>query len=330
MTEETSTTSGIATPDNTDSFSDRTYHGLFDSDDRELLRLTDAWVEVALRRHAKKCPKRTTALNDESNDGACDTARDYRSEFRGFTHHKCDDSSDDDEQLCSDAQRGVDQNSTGELALDDILRLGREQSERLERAQSLLNELISDKASDSADHVSTPSRTLSWRDREKPSPALARTTTTTSEKAILPVGAQKGAVPRPGKTFLLTDAEHEHALTLQNGQLKFVNLATVQKFPKKGGCYFWNCVEKNGWLGFQNTASGTFLGRDGNGSLMAVVKHHKNHEWFCVRHLEGGGYLLLMLDWDKLVKVGVQGEGERSSFRWATEGEGMKWGFVQV
>lgn len=124
---------------------------------------------------------------------------------------------------------------------------------------------------------------------------------------------------------MLTDLRPQRALSLVNGDLAFVELDFVAKKPPSLGCCFWQCVEKNGWLGFRNTASGAYLGtlageesddeeeeekdRDDvknskssqdcdsveDRALTAVRKVHGSTERFCVRHVGNGGYILLTM-----------------------------------
>ncbi|KAK3994473.1 hypothetical protein QBC44DRAFT_322732 [Cladorrhinum sp. PSN332] len=139
----------------------------------------------------------------------------------------------------------------------------------------------------------------------------------------------KGSVPSPDKVFTITDADFNHALTLLNGELKFVQYNPENL--EKAGCWLWHCAEKNGWLGFRNVASGTYLGHDGNGGLRAVQKHHKNWEQFCVRHdVQERGYVLLMGLWDKLARIGITGSGEEAKCRMSMDVEPMIWKFVEV
>ncbi|KAK4159579.1 hypothetical protein QBC43DRAFT_221653 [Cladorrhinum sp. PSN259] len=140
----------------------------------------------------------------------------------------------------------------------------------------------------------------------------------------------KGSVPCPGKIFAITDANSKHALALLDGELKFVEYS--HKNQMRGGCWLWNCVEQNGWLGFRNVASGTYLGHDGKGVLTAVKKHHKSYEQLCVRQdPEERGYIFLMAVWDKLGKVGMVGSGQNATWRMAVDvTKPMVWKFVKV
>ena len=51
----------------------------------------------------------------------------------------------------------------------------------------------------------------------------------------------------------------------------------------------WRCVEANDWLGFRNTVSGNFLGREGSCELCCAVKWHRGQERFRVRKRPDGG-----------------------------------------
>ncbi|KAK4458621.1 hypothetical protein QBC42DRAFT_156663, partial [Cladorrhinum samala] len=177
---------------------------------------------------------------------------------------------------------------------------------------------------------------------------------------ILPPSAKKGAIPCPGKTFILTDANMmtmpsspayrwkrqtqfpspgqsfmitdracEHALSLQNGNLKLISLAATNPFGT-AGCWVWECVESNGWLGFKNWASGTYLGHNGSAQVLwAERKHHKGHEQFCVRQVDGG-YVLLMESWGKLGKVGAAIHKDGPQWKVVLEGTPVVWNFVKV
>ncbi|KAK4221024.1 hypothetical protein QBC38DRAFT_492923 [Podospora fimiseda] len=154
-----------------------------------------------------------------------------------------------------------------------------------------------------------------------------------TEKIEIPTSTQdprfKGSVPVRDKTFILTDTDFKYALTLLNGQLQFVKYDPDDQHKPWTGCWLWKCVEKDGWLGFRNVASGTYLGHNGKGVFHAVQKHHKRWEWFCARHdAEERGYVLLTGLWETLAKVGIEGEGELATVRMVTDGEPMVWKFV--
>lgn len=70
-----------------------------------------------------------------------------------------------------------------------------------------------------------------------------------------------------------------------------------------GAGWLWNCVKKCGWYGFRNTASGTYLGRDNEGNIVANAPHHIHWEYFIVDRQSEGGYALLTWHDDQLIDV---------------------------
>ncbi|KAK4460672.1 hypothetical protein QBC42DRAFT_271926 [Cladorrhinum samala] len=135
----------------------------------------------------------------------------------------------------------------------------------------------------------------------------------------------KETAPSSGQIYMITDAHFQHALTIQDGQLKLINLASANTHEK--GSYFWHCVENNGWLGFRNAASATYLGQNGFGGVIASAKGHKQWEQLSVRYdSERGGYLLMIGWWGRLAKIGNVG----GAWRLMNDGEPLVWGFIQV
>lgn len=104
-------------------------------------------------------------------------------------------------------------------------------------------------------------------------------------------------IPWPGSTYMIRSYHKHHILTLANGTLQLKEQAV------EGGGWQWKCVEKDGWLGFENTVSGTYLGHDNGGKFRATAPHHEGWEQFCARKCPEGGYLLLNIHWWKLWKM---------------------------
>jgi len=120
-----------------------------------------------------------------------------------------------------------------------------------------------------------------------------------SEKAP---GTTAFTIPQAGRTYKIHHPSTGTVIALVNG-----NVQLQKNLDTPGGGWFWTCVERNGWLGFKNHVSGTFLGlaSDPKDTLHAKVTHHKAYEWFCVRHRPDGGYTLLVRYYgkDELWKV---------------------------
>ncbi|KFY29347.1 hypothetical protein V493_02396 [Pseudogymnoascus sp. VKM F-4281 (FW-2241)] len=79
-----------------------------------------------------------------------------------------------------------------------------------------------------------------------PPETLAADTLTDSETSF-------SSIPWPGSTFIIRSVSSGRVITLLNGDVEL-------SAPGGRGSIHWACVETNGWLGFQNLASGEFLG----------------------------------------------------------------------
>ncbi|KAH6845622.1 hypothetical protein B0I37DRAFT_380709 [Chaetomium sp. MPI-CAGE-AT-0009] len=135
--------------------------------------------------------------------------------------------------------------------------------------------------------------------------------------------AVRDAVPWAGETFIIVDKASGRVISHMDGELR------LQDNPGGRGCWHWLCVEKDGWFGFRNTASGTYLGVNVWGNLQAEVKHHRGWEYFITRRHPDGGYLLLGTQaglW-RLAKVGLNRDGDGLVLH---EGNGLVWEFVKV
>ncbi|KAK4170985.1 hypothetical protein QBC36DRAFT_106552 [Triangularia setosa] len=175
---------------------------------------------------------------------------------------------------------------------------------------------------------------------------------------------KEDAIPTPGKIYIITalhlpsspnpycpidpdgeDNENNQvlrAMTLCGGQLR---LQELRRMNITSGCWFWECVTKEGWLGFRNVASGMYLGHNGRLELVANAPHCKGWEWFCVRRVpfvdwsgekekERDGYVMLLKHWDSLrwLDVSITPDGAVNKERWYLTGseKSAVWGFVEV
>ncbi|KAI1758933.1 hypothetical protein GGR53DRAFT_524277 [Hypoxylon sp. FL1150] len=130
--------------------------------------------------------------------------------------------------------------------------------------------------------------------------------------------------PWPGDTYAIRDRKSGRYITLVNGKLRLVSCTGEQ------GGWFWQCEEKQGWLGFRSPVAGWYIGHDTLGSFVARVTHHQACEYFCARrHPEGGYYLLMRQDTtgDILCKMAI---GDDGSTLVMSRGEGTLWDFEKV
>ncbi|KAK6591851.1 hypothetical protein H4I96_12128 [Botrytis cinerea] len=132
------------------------------------------------------------------------------------------------------------------------------------------------------------------------------------------------AVPEPGEIFIIREGDHGRMITLKDGKLRLDS-----DVSQMGGCH-WICVEKDGWLGFRNCISGTYIGHDGSGNFYAQATLHKNWESFCVRKHPNGGYLLLTRHWSKLWKMDIKKSSDGLDELIETETGGTTWEFAKV
>lgn len=155
-----------------------------------------------------------------------------------------------------------------------------------------------------------------------------QTPTTDAELMLQKVFSVQSDVPHAGNIYKIHLRGTNLLITLEKGQIR---LQTPQN-GKPGGGWFWMCVEKDGWFGFQNWVSGTYLGRDSKDVLVSNQFHHKDWESFSVRHDPRGGYTILVKHcWGTLRKVSLD-ENRRlisDNLREPDE-DGAQWDFEKV
>lgn len=122
-----------------------------------------------------------------------------------------------------------------------------------------------------------------------------------------------GSVPWPGSKYIIRSKETGDIIKIEGGQV------VVGEFRWD---HAFECVERNGWLGFRETKYLKFLGYNEHGALICSTTKQGWWEDFCVRQTPEGGYLLLMAWYDnwatcgdkKLRRVGFkQGQSHFSS-----------------
>lgn len=136
------------------------------------------------------------------------------------------------------------------------------------------------------------------------------------------------SVPWPDRTYMIRHRASDRVLAREQGCLvlkKIADLATCG--------WHWTCVEKHsGWLGFRETSSGVYLGRDDHGGFIASATKHEGWECFDVRRHPDGGYQLLSIHWWHRMRMAVdmrtQGVIEVSGS--GNDVAATLWDFVQV
>lgn len=135
--------------------------------------------------------------------------------------------------------------------------------------------------------------------------------------------------PWPGRTFMIRNRASDRVLAREHGRLVLKRIADLAVCG-----WHWACTEKKGgWLGFRETSSGVYLGRDNQGGFRASAIEHKAWEAFNVRRHPDGGHQLLSIDWWSQMRmaedmkthrvVEIEGSGDEG-------GVAALWDFVQV
>ena len=71
------------------------------------------------------------------------------------------------------------------------------------------------------------------------------------------------SVPWPGRTFMIRNRASDQILARENGNLVLKGIAELAPCGWR-----WACVEHpEGWFGFREISSGTYLGRDNQGAF---------------------------------------------------------------
>lgn len=131
----------------------------------------------------------------------------------------------------------------------------------------------------------------------------------------------RDAVPWPGSTYIIVDRAQGRAITMIDGRLSLESDACAT------GSATWACVENKGWLGFRNTASGTYMGHDGRKNIYAAKTRHQAWEFIVPRRCPDGGYLLMTTHYDLLLQMSIGDDGRSLVAR--ADG-GTVWEFIKV
>ncbi|KAJ8124170.1 hypothetical protein ONZ43_g47 [Nemania bipapillata] len=119
------------------------------------------------------------------------------------------------------------------------------------------------------------------------------------------------SVPENGQTYMIRELGSDRVLTLVDGEL------TLQLNDGTRGGWHWHCEENpDGWIGFRDAVSGSYLGHNNKGGYIARAKRMDSWECFVLRPRSQGGYNLYVKHWHKLKPMGVtDGDGSTPSFR---------------
>jgi hypothetical protein len=138
------------------------------------------------------------------------------------------------------------------------------------------------------------------------------------------------AVPWHNSTYIIQNVATGKVLSLQGGNICLVSLGGRE-------CVYWDSIEHDGWLGFQQPHSAKYLGynRGQDHALICTADKHNIWEYFCVRQRRDGHYMLLMptyavltSSWQRLKPVGVQGDTVKVIEDW--NDKSTAWKFIEI
>ncbi|KAI1328086.1 hypothetical protein F5Y16DRAFT_370028 [Xylariaceae sp. FL0255] len=129
-------------------------------------------------------------------------------------------------------------------------------------------------------------------------------------------------VPWQERTYMIRHRSSTNVLTLIDGTI------TLQNDIANNGGWRWQCIEREGWLGFRESVSGHYLGRDNAGGFRARATRHEAWEAFVVRPHPEGGHQLLTCHWWQLRPIAVTDSGKLYEAK--TSDQGALWEFVEI
>ncbi|PNP56249.1 hypothetical protein THARTR1_03774 [Trichoderma harzianum] len=128
--------------------------------------------------------------------------------------------------------------------------------------------------------------------------------------------------PIPGKSFMIRTRNKPNLILA----LKYGKLVWLER-PIPSGGHIWRCDVKDGWLDFRNMTSGTHLGHNKEGKIVATQNQHKQQERFAASRKENGGYMLSVPQENALLGVAFSEDG-KSLVLQKGEGEGEALDFI--
>ncbi|KAL7941340.1 hypothetical protein V8C42DRAFT_360954 [Trichoderma barbatum] len=139
------------------------------------------------------------------------------------------------------------------------------------------------------------------KERDTPRKDLVKTKDSESshQKPVNPIEYH----PIEGRSFMIRSILGL-ILTLVGGELKFLEK------PIPGGGAIWHCHKKNNWFGFCNSVSGTYLGHNGKGKIVATKSKHETDGYFVPIRQKSGGYVLYASHGEELLQVAISEDGK--------------------
>lgn len=129
------------------------------------------------------------------------------------------------------------------------------------------------------------------------------------------------SIPAADCTFIIRHRETGRIIALVDGDLRLCDGNGIRDG------FYWHCVRKDGWLGFRNSVSGTYIGRYNESKrYTASAKKHLSHEFFNLLPNRKGGYEFLTRHGDEQWSMAVAEDGATLV---EVKGEGALWDFLE-
>ncbi|RYP46955.1 hypothetical protein DL769_011353 [Monosporascus sp. CRB-8-3] len=152
---------------------------------------------------------------------------------------------------------------------------------------------------------------------------------------MAPMYLYGSTLPQPGKSYAIHEYSVYEDFQGQKGSSNALTVSNTDVMIQKWEwqpTQEWECVEKDGWLGFICRAStagkrGAYLGYNAKEYLVCTAQYQDKWEHFLVEGVDGGnqGYWLKMRKEDHLAFVGIVEHHWTKMLRDPT----TKWGFTE-
>ncbi|KAL6700390.1 hypothetical protein J3F84DRAFT_358031 [Trichoderma pleuroticola] len=128
-------------------------------------------------------------------------------------------------------------------------------------------------------------------------------------------------VPWPDKTYMIREKDSGQVIGILDGKL-YMHEFSQSLDPET---YHWFCVESNGYFGFFNRGSNTYLSSK-DGYKLSTVSDFGSREYLFPRRHPNGGYQLLVAAGTMLKQVAIRSQDNIILRQHA----GTIWEFIQV
>jgi hypothetical protein len=137
-----------------------------------------------------------------------------------------------------------------------------------------------------------------------------------------------GEHPCEGRIYIIRDSKTGLVLAVGEGKLHLFS-----RCNEDDGRIHWRCIRnQDGWYGFKNMGSGTFIGHNNHGQFTAQATQHADWEQFHVDHDEDGGYALVVkrADWFRFWLEPMVIDNNAQLVLTGARARGTAWHFIRI